>query len=228
MTETAQRDDSVKTNYNGYLQHFSCQQQLVKKFFENWALLSRWLNKVSKYGFSRPFCLNGISSLSTELIVFNKFLLIFLSWLPPLIQVDHWEQNIDSADLINLINIIIQNNFEFLHLPLWKLDGVGMWRGTDDMWHVTRGAGWTFSPNFSSLALMVWERQCFEEIFTNVEWVSQWRRCLWNSPGYTGSKVSPYSTDPVLLYSVYSNLKWFCTVQKHCAYILQITVHTVQ
>ena len=33
-------------------------------------------------------------------------------------------------------------------------------------WNVTLGGGWTFSQNFNSLALMVWERHCIEDIWT--------------------------------------------------------------
>ena len=32
-----------------------------------------------------------------------------------------------------------------------------IWHGTRDMWQVTGGRRWTFSQNFSYLALMVWE-----------------------------------------------------------------------
>ena len=76
---------------------------------------------------------------------------------------------------------------------LWKLDGVGpvdnrpsigklhhsvqkqnknnnkkcdMWHVTHDMWHVTCYGGWTFSQNFSPLALMVcdlWYLEDWEE-----------------------------------------------------------------
>ena len=37
------------------------------------------------------------------------------------------------------------------------------WHLTPDMWHVTHGWGWTFSQNFSSLALPVWDTQCLED-----------------------------------------------------------------
>ena len=40
------------------------------------------------------------------------------------------------------------------------------WHGmTCDPWHVKHGGGWTFSPNFSSPALTVWEwdRQCLKD-----------------------------------------------------------------
>ena len=41
------------------------------------------------------------------------------------------------------------------------------WHVTHDTWHMTHSVGWTFSRNFSSLALPVWDWQCFEYIFTN-------------------------------------------------------------
>ena len=40
------------------------------------------------------------------------------------------------------------------------------WHMPCDTWHVTLGWGWTFSKHFSSLALPVWDRQCFKDIFT--------------------------------------------------------------
>ena len=62
-----------------------------------------------------------------------------------------------------------------------------MWHVTHDMWHmthymlhVTRGGGWRFSQNFSSLALTVWERQCFEDWEENYDWLTELN-------GYTGS-----------------------------------------
>ena len=51
------------------------------------------------------------------------------------------------------------------------------------------------------------------------------------SKAYRLHKVSPQSTDPVPLYSVYSkpqNVKKKCTFQKPYVYILLLTVHTVQ
>ena len=42
-----------------------------------------------------------------------------------------------------------------------------MWQVTHDMWHVTGWGRWTFTQNFSSLALMVWEWKCTEDISTN-------------------------------------------------------------
>ena len=41
------------------------------------------------------------------------------------------------------------------------------WHVTRDTWHMTHSVEWTFSQNFSSLALAVWDWQCFEYISTN-------------------------------------------------------------
>ena len=41
------------------------------------------------------------------------------------------------------------------------------WHVTSDTWHVTHSVGWTFSQNFSSLAIPVWDWQCLEDISTN-------------------------------------------------------------
>ena len=73
-----------------------------------------------------------------------------------------------------------------------------MWQMTRDMWHktcdtrhVTGGGKRTFSKNFSSWALKVWEWRCFEDILTRDHWmnecISEWRMCLLNSLGYSGS-----------------------------------------
>ena len=43
---------------------------------------------------------------------------------------------------------------------------------THDPWHVTHGGGQTFSQNVSSIAVMVWERHCFDYIFTMDDWLS--------------------------------------------------------
>ena len=40
------------------------------------------------------------------------------------------------------------------------------WHVTRDRWHMTHSVGWTFYKNFSSLALPVWDWQCFEYIST--------------------------------------------------------------
>ena len=54
----------------------------------------------------------------------------------------------------------------------WHMTGE-RWHLTSDTWHMTHIVGWTFSQNVSSLALPVWDWQCFEYISTSHEWVSQ-------------------------------------------------------
>ena len=48
---------------------------------------------------------------------------------------------------------------------MWQVTGV-TWHVTHYPWHMTLGVGWTFSQNFSSLALPVWDWQCLEDIWT--------------------------------------------------------------
>ena len=48
------------------------------------------------------------------------------------------------------------------------------WQVTRDTWHMTHSVGRTFSQNFSSLALPVWDWQCLEYISTNHRWVNEW------------------------------------------------------
>ena len=47
------------------------------------------------------------------------------------------------------------------------------WLVTGDRWHMTHILGWTFSENFSSLALPVWGWECLEGILTK-GWVNEW------------------------------------------------------
>ena len=61
------------------------------------------------------------------------------------------------------------------------------WHVTRDMWHVTHLGGWTFSQNFSSLAHIVCDLWYYEDLEEKDESLNEWRGCLKNSPGYTGS-----------------------------------------
>ena len=47
------------------------------------------------------------------------------------------------------------------------------WHMTHDMWHTTHSVGWTFSPNFISLAFPVLDWQCLEDIWTNKGWIDE-------------------------------------------------------
>ena len=40
------------------------------------------------------------------------------------------------------------------------------WHVTHDKWHMTHSMGCTFSQNFSTLALPVWDWECLEDILT--------------------------------------------------------------
>ena len=48
------------------------------------------------------------------------------------------------------------------------------WHVTYDTWHVTHGRGWTFSQNFSSPDLMVWDGQCLEYSERNDDSMNEW------------------------------------------------------
>ena len=52
-----------------------------------------------------------------------------------------------------------------------------MWQVTRDTWNMTHSVGWTFSLNFSFLALPVWDWQWFKYISTNHQSVSQSAVC---------------------------------------------------
>ena len=48
-----------------------------------------------------------------------------------------------------------------------------MWHVTRDTWHVTCLGGWTFSQNFSSLALTVCDLCYYEDLEEKAEWVTE-------------------------------------------------------
>ena len=82
------------------------------------------------------------------------------------------------------------------------------WHMTHDTWHMTHSVGWTFSHNFSSLALPVWDWQCFEYISTNHESVSQ-----------SVNHEAVYRTAPWLINSLINKLsqRWLMEIySKHC------------
>ena len=49
-----------------------------------------------------------------------------------------------------------------------------MWHVICDMWHVTGGGRWTFSKNFSSLALTAWEGLFVEYLEEKADGLSAW------------------------------------------------------
>jgi hypothetical protein len=55
-----------------------------------------------------------------------------------------------------------------------------MWHVTHDTWHVTRLGGWTFSQNFSSLALTVCDLWYYEDLEEKDEWINEWINKLIN------------------------------------------------
>ena len=66
------------------------------------------------------------------------------------------------------------------------------WDLTCDMWHVTHGGGWTFSGNFSSPALTVWDKQCIEDSKQKDHWLNQWMYGWINYKGvYRTATASP-------------------------------------
>ena len=66
--------------------------------------------------------------------------------------------------------------FIFFFLNKWHVT-CDPWHMTRHMWHMTRHMWhmvvWTFPQNLSSLALTVWTRQCFEDIFTRGQCLNQ-------------------------------------------------------
>ena len=63
---------------------------------------------------------------------------------------------------------------------------------TCDTWHVTHGGGWTFSQNFCSSALTVWDRQGLEDSEQKDDLMNEWMneimtKVFIEQPVYTGS-----------------------------------------
>ena len=58
---------------------------------------------------------------------------------------------------------------------MWHLK-CDTWHMKHDIWHMTCDIwwGWTFSQNFSSPALMVWDRQCLEESEQKNHSMNEW------------------------------------------------------
>ena len=63
-----------------------------------------------------------------------------------------------------------------------------MWRVTSERLHVTSVGRWTFSPNFSSLALTVWEWRCVKDILSRYQWSSNY---LINNKGVCRRRKKP-------------------------------------
>ena len=66
------------------------------------------------------------------------------------------------------------------------------WHMTCDPWHVAHGGGWTFSQNFCSPALTVWDRKCLEDSERKDDLMNEWMneimtKVFKEQPGYTGS-----------------------------------------
>ena len=56
------------------------------------------------------------------------------------------------------------------------------WHVTHDAWHIPHSVGRTFSQNFGSLALPVWNVQCLEDILTK-GWMNYWMNQWMNDGG---------------------------------------------
>ena len=80
---------------------------------------------------------------------------------------------------------------------MWHLTR-DMWHVTHDMWHMTRLRGWTFSQNFSSLALTVYDLCYYEDLEEKDDWLTEWMNQWINdkavyrtAPATPGLLISP-------------------------------------
>ena len=69
---------------------------------------------------------------------------------------------------------------------MWHKKG-DTWHMPQDSWHITHVWGENSLKNLNTLALTVGGLWCFEDLEEKDRLISQWRMCLYNSPGYTGS-----------------------------------------
>ena len=67
-----------------------------------------------------------------------------------------------------------------------------MWHMTCDIWHMTHGVAWTFSQNFSCLALMAWDLWCCEYLEEKADWLTEWINELMNDEAvYRAAPATP-------------------------------------
>ena len=135
---------------------------------------------MNKYIYTYIFFFRKITNLWKKKICnFSKIVLVLLS---TLVKIFSFSCMLDFLKRVNRldIGILMHASFETrwgrpcwqqtLHQLAWILYHV-----TQDLWHGTRGEGWTFSQNFSSLARTDMETHCFEDILTNDDWESYLR-----------------------------------------------------
>ena len=109
----------------------------------------------------------------------------------PIISVRHWGissllKNIDGVGPVdyrpstNKLHQFVWRKKSFFFLNQIKCDmwnvTCNTWQVTGDMWHMTFDMlwGWTFSKNFSSLALTVCDLWYFEDLEEKDDWVNKW------------------------------------------------------
>ena len=92
-----------------------------------------------------------------------------------------WQTTLTTFFFTKMINVVFIFQDNFFIAPtrsVWHVVS-DRWHVTGDMWYVTRDTchligdtcvGWTFTNNFSSIALMVWELGCFEDLEESDDW----------------------------------------------------------
>ena len=94
---------------------------------------------------------------------------------PSAINSNKLKKMIIKVSRIGKIIIYLVKNIILIHLLMLEMDFsntvtldiwhviLATWHVSHDMWHMTHGVGWTFTQNFSSLALTVWEWRGFQD-----------------------------------------------------------------
>ena len=84
---------------------------------------------------------------------------------------------IDNRPSTNLLHHFVQCLlriifFSEIFFDMWEVTG-DMWHMTRETWYMTHSVIRTFSQNFNSLDLPVWDWHCLEDIWTK-GWVNEW------------------------------------------------------
>ena len=104
----------------------------------------------------------------------------------------------------------------------WHMTG-DTWHVTCDTWHMTHSVGWTFSQNFSSLALPVWDWQCFEYISTNHHSVSYLLTLINYEAVYRKAPDTPGLLN-ITIFIKHFPLNYYFIMRKHDACVLSVFV----
>ena len=133
--------------------------------------------------------------ISTKRLIWYVEGLVSTGPTPSSIYIGHYDKKLDgvgpvdnrpSTDkLHHFVKKINKNRNKKIKKYMWHVT-CDTWHVTRDMWQVTRDTswhvtclvGWTFSQNFSSLALTVCDSWYYEDLEEKDDSANEWRGCL--------------------------------------------------